>query len=238
MKKFNSFVFFILLGLFFYSCQKHDFGSVADIDGNVYKTIEIGNQIWMAENLNVSRYRNGDTIQNITDSASWYGLTSGAWCYYEENMAYGMQYGKLYNWYAVNDPRGICPDGWHIPTDAEWSILEIYLGMHPSDTATEFYARGYSANLGGQLKSDNGEWDNIYIELENTNESGFSALPGGLRNNSQEDFQGVHFSAVFWSISEYDIDRAWCRSLARDHPGVGRFGHPKYFGKSCRCVQD
>jgi Fibrobacter succinogenes major domain (Fib_succ_major) len=102
-------------------------GTITDIDGNIYKTVQIGNQWWMAENLRVTRYRNGDSIPNIVDRFLWDELTTGAYCYYNSNPTYNSTYGKLYNWFAVNDSRYIAPYGWHVPTDAEWTKLEGYL---------------------------------------------------------------------------------------------------------------
>lgn len=100
---------------------------LTDIDGNVYKTVKIGDQIWMAENLKVIHYRNGDSIANVTDSASWIVLTTGAWCDYANNYNNGLKLGKLYNFYAVSDPRGLAPKGWHVASDSEWSYLKINL---------------------------------------------------------------------------------------------------------------
>ena len=101
---------------------------MTDKDGNTYKTIKIGKQKWMAENLNVSSYRNGDPIPQVQDKDEWAKLTTGAWCYYENDVENGKIYGKLYNWYAVNEPRGLAPEGWHISNDDEWGILIDRLG--------------------------------------------------------------------------------------------------------------
>ena len=103
-------------------------GTVKDIDGNTYKTIQIGSQVWMAENLKVTHYRNGDSIDNIPDFDTWNAATKGAWCYYANADYLDAAYGKLYNWYAVNDSRGLCPTGWHVPSYDEWVTLANYLG--------------------------------------------------------------------------------------------------------------
>ena len=138
---------------------------ITDIDGNAYPTVKICNQIWTAKNLNVSHYRNGDIIPQITDTAQWASLTTGAWCWYNNDSAtYGTTYGKLYNWYAVNDSRGLAPEGWHVPSDGEWTILETCLGG--------------AAIAGGKLK----ERDTIHWINPNTGASdsiGFIGLPGG-----------------------------------------------------------
>ena len=108
--------------------QNNDANSLTDADGNVYQTVTISNQTWMKSNLNVSHYRNGDVIPQITDSSQWANLTTGAWCYYKNDDANGPVYGKMYNWYAVNDPRGLAPVGYHIPNNLEWSNLTTFLG--------------------------------------------------------------------------------------------------------------
>lgn len=134
-------------------------------DDKVYKIVKIGNQVWMAENLNTSHYLNGDSIPQVQDKAEWVALTTGAWCYYQNDAENGKTYGKLYNWYAVNDPRGLAPEGWHIPTDAEWIALIDYLG---------------GTNVAGGKMKQIGTVHWISPNLGATNESGFSALPGGL----------------------------------------------------------
>ncbi|MCX6159142.1 MAG: fibrobacter succinogenes major paralogous domain-containing protein [Ignavibacteriae bacterium] len=155
-----------------------------DIDGNVYKTVKIGNQEWMAENLNVGHYRNGDVIPQVQDDNEWENLRTGAWCYYENEKSNGKTYGKLYNWYAVNDPRGLAPEGWHIPSDVEWNIIIDYLGG--GDVA------------GGKMKAKT-KWESPNTGA--TNESGFTGLPGGLRG-----YDGIFYyigkTADFWSSSE------------------------------------
>ena len=153
--------------------------TVTDIDGNTYKTVKIGNQIWMAENLKVTHYRNGDIIPNVTNNFEWAYLSTGAWCVHDNDGSYANTYGYLYNWYAVNDIRNIAPEGWHVPTDEEWKELEMYLGM----SQTEADDTGYrGTNEGGKLK----EAGTTHWETPNTgatNETGFSALPGGCRSN-------------------------------------------------------
>jgi uncharacterized protein (TIGR02145 family) len=138
--------------------------SLIDIDGNVYPVIKIANKHWISKNLDVTRYRNGDPIPQVQDSAAWSNLTTGAWCYYENQTANGTVYGKLYNWYAMNDPRGIAPEGWHVPTDAEWTVMIDSLGG--------------AAVAGGKLKAVT-LWNSPNVGA--TNSSGFNALPGGLR---------------------------------------------------------
>ena len=153
---------------------------VTDIDGNVYQTIQIGEQVWMAENLKVTHYRNGDAIPTGLSDLEWENLNSGAYAVYENNEGNADTYGYLYNWYAVDDSRNIAPEGWHVPTDEEWMELEMALGMSESE-ANIITWRG--TDQGSQLAGSANLWDDGY--LENNAEfgtSGFNALPGGFRN--------------------------------------------------------
>ena len=131
MKKSIALLLFIFIG---HSCSTNSDSNgnlstaVTDVDGNVYPTVIIGTQTWTQTNLNVSHYRNGDIIPQVTDPTAWANLTTGPWCYYNNDPANGAIYGKLYNWYAVNDPRGLAPIDYHIPTDAEWTIIIDYFG--------------------------------------------------------------------------------------------------------------
>ena len=135
---------------------------VTDIEGNIYKIVIIGRQVWTSENLSVEHYRNGDVIPQVQDTDEWSKLTTGAWCYYDNNSENGNIYGKLYNWHAVNDPRGLAPEGWHIPSDAEWTDLTDYLGG--------------AKVVGSEMKAIE-LWE--YQRKGTTNSSGFSAFPGG-----------------------------------------------------------
>ena len=193
---------------------------VTDKDGNFYKTIIINNQEWMAENLNVEHYRNGDPIPQVQDNDEWSNLKTGAWSYHLNKSIYGTTYGKLYNWYAVNDKRGLAPKGWHIPSDDEWTELIDYLGG-------ESFA-------GGKMKSLT-LWENP--SKRTTNESGFTALPGGYRY-SDKYFSFLGTNAYFWSSSEYDKDYAWERSLNTGISVVWRRENAKECGLSIRCIRN
>lgn len=143
-----------ITSVFTVSCKKDPASSnepmtVTDIDGNVYKTVTIGNQAWMAENLKVMRYRNGDAIPNVTGGTDWSNLSTGAYCSYDNDDNNIDTYGLLYNWYAVDDSRNLAPEGWHVPTDEEWKELEMYLGMSQSEADDTGY-RG--TDEGGKLK--------------------------------------------------------------------------------------
>lgn len=195
-----------------------------DIDGNVYPAVVIGTQIWMKENLKVSQYRNGDPIPNVTEDIAWSGLTQGAFASYDNNIMNEVVYGKLYNWYAAVDPRGICPAGWHTPTDAEWTALGEYLGGNTV--------------AGGKLKVVGTE----YWRSPNgaaTNESQFSALPGGFRNGGGI-FSRITYDGYWWSSTAFSATDAWDRALGFDTDGANlfRYGNPKQSGFSVRCIKD
>ncbi len=222
-----------LVNYIFRSGPEPDCGPVTDIDGNVYGTVIIGDQVWMVENLQVTHYRNGDPIPIVTNTAIWAALSSGGCCNYQYDEHNVAVYGRLYNWYAVNDSRGIAPEGWHVPTDEEWKQLEMYLGMSQSDAdATEW--RG--TDEGGKLK-DTGivYWDGPNSGA--TNESGFSALPGGYcHSNGLFSDEGAF--AYFWSVSELSTYNAWNRYLGYHTSGIGRYDYGKQGGNSVRCVKD
>jgi uncharacterized protein (TIGR02145 family) len=178
--------------------------SLSDIDGNVYPVIKIANKHWISKNLDVTHYKNGDSIPQVQDAATWASLTTGAWCYYENQTANGTTYGKLYNWYAMNDPRGIAPEGWHVPTDTDWQSLTDSLG-------------GFAV-AGGKLKATT-LWD-----LPNwgaTNSSGFSALPGGYRYyNGSFGFKGAN--GHWWSSTptQMSADLGTYVWLSNDTPQI------------------
>ena len=197
-------------------------GTVTDIDGNVYKTIKIGDQWWMAENLKVTHYRDGTSIPHVTDNNEWAGLTTGAYCAYDNNESNVDTYGYLYNWYAVGDNRNIAPNGWHVPTDEEWQTLVVYLG-------------GYSV-AGGKLKEAGTEhWNSPNTGA--TNESGFCALPGGYREWSNGILKGMGAVAYFWLSKENNYSPAW--SVNNMYPEVVyRYDYNKKYGYSVRCVKD
>ena len=198
-------------------------GTVTDIDGNVYKTVKNGNQWWMAENLKVIRYRNGDPIPNVTDNTEWSNLAGGARCAYNNDENNVATYGRLYNWYAVNDNRNIAPAGWHVPTDEDWQTLVDYLGG--------------DGIAGGKLK----ETGTVHWRSPNTgasNESGFSALPGGFCNYDNGNFISIGSYATFWSSTEGDPDGGWGLYLSYDSSEVFRSNYYRRHGFSVRCVRD
>ena len=199
-------------------------GSVTDINGNVYPTVNIGSQTWMQKNLNVSKYKNGDIIPQVTNATQWAALTTGAWCWYNNDSAtYAATYGKLYNWYAVNDPRGLAPDGWHVPSDGEWTTLTDCLGG--VDVA------------GGKMKEiGTSHWQSPNTGA--TNSSQFNALPGGDRDFSNGNYQSVNLAALFWSRSVYDSVYAISRQLFYERNRIEVYNENKRFAFSVRLIQN
>jgi uncharacterized protein (TIGR02145 family) len=193
-------------------------GTISDIDGNSYATIRIGTQCWMQSNLKVSKYRDGYNIPNITDINQWSLTNTGAWCNYNNALGNGTTYGKLYNWYAVNNSRGLCPTGWHVPSDQEWTTLENDLG----------------SSAGGKLKSTTG-WNSPNAGA--TNSSGFNALPGGYRGNNG-GFDSVGYNGYWWSSSGAGSGSAWFRTLFYYYANVYRDDFDQRAGFSVRCARD
>jgi len=200
--------------------------TVSDIDGNSYNTVQIGTQCWTQSNLKVSKYRNGDAIPTGLSNTVWANATSGAYAIYDNNPVNDGLYGKLYNHYAVMDTRGLCPTGWHVPTYGEWTTLETFLG-------------GYSV-AGGALKSTvtqptPGGW--VSPNTGATNSSGFTALPGGIRNYAGADFNSVGIYGSWWS-SSLDGTNAWPRFLYFNSINFSRFSEFRNYGYSIRCLMD
>jgi uncharacterized protein (TIGR02145 family) len=200
------------------------------------ETVTICNQVWMQKNLNVDHYRNGDPIPQVTDSATWVNTTSGAWCYYDNKPANGAVFGKLYNWYAVNDPRGLAPEGWHVPSDEEWKELEMCLGMSQS-SADSTGPRG--TDEGSKLAGRAGLWLNGALD-DNANfgTSGFTGVPGGFRCGYSHCFYFILLHGMWWSSTEYSSSRAVARCLYYKSTYVLRSNDHKEDGFSVRCVRD
>ncbi|MBN1999718.1 fibrobacter succinogenes major paralogous domain-containing protein [candidate division KSB1 bacterium] len=229
----------------------HETGTVTDIDGNLYLTVKIGNQWWMAENLRVTHYRNGNAIQKITEDNKWWSTNIGAYCIYDNNDGNTTKYGNLYNWYAVNDSRNIAPEGWHVPTDEDWKKLEMHLGMSKAEADWHSW-RGTDegSKLAGNKMLDDWTtfifWYNTSEELGNNSEfgkSGFCALPGGCRSGHSGQFFDSGYGAKFWSSTRcYDLfgptDRAYYRSLHYYHSQVERYSDFFEDGASVRLVRD
>jgi len=210
--------------------------TMTDNDGNVYPAVLIGNQCWMGANLRTTQYRDGSAIPNVTVNTTWAQLNTGAWSYYENNSSNNASHGKLYNWFAAVDPRGVCPLGWHVPTDAEWQLLESTLGM-PANELNSPGVRGELQNVGGMMKTTSA-WNAPNAGA--SNESGFSGLPSGARDGfSDGTFFNLGDRGYWWSSSEGDqLNYARYRSLSYFNAGVGRYSSHKRSGYCIRCVQD
>jgi uncharacterized protein (TIGR02145 family) len=196
--------------------------TVKDIDGNVYKTVTIGTQIWMAENLKTTKYNDGTIIPLVTDDQAWGALTTPGYCWYNKDATVNKNiYGALYNWYAVSANK-LCPKNWHVSTDAELTTLTTFLG-------------GESV-AGGKLR----ETGTTHWEKPNngaTNASGFTTLPGGYRNNHGA-FANIGFFGFWWSATENVPTASWCRTMGCVGSDVLRIFSLKKNGYSVRCIKD
>ena len=201
--------------------------TLTDIDGNVYNTVEIGSQCWMEENLKVERYRDGSNIPTGLSDAAWQAATTEAFAVYDNDTANKATYGLLYNWYAVADPRGLCPTGWHVPTDAEWTQLTDHLGGES--------VAGGQMKTTGTLGAGTGLWQAPNTAA--TNSSGFSGLPGGARSIGGF-FTNQGSYGDWWSSSEDSASFAWPRRLLYVSGVANRFNNFKRNGFSVRCLRD
>lgn len=196
---------------------------VTDVDGNSYSVVTIGSQCWMGENLKVTHFRDGSPIPEVADSTDWKNLTTPGMVSYDNDHAYDATYGKLYNWFAVGDARGICPDGWHVPHDNEYQVLTKYL-----DPEGDF--------AGGRMKEAGTEHWLTPNEGAN-NSSGFTALPGGMRFREGQ-FQWLGENGLFWSTRQDGDFEAYFLTLTYDGADAHRTFIYKQSGFSCRCVKD
>jgi uncharacterized protein (TIGR02145 family) len=213
---------------------------VSDVDGNSYNTVQIGTQCWTQSNLKVSKYRNGDNIPTGLSDTAWENTTAGAYAIYANDPVNNGLYGKLYNDYAVMDSRGLCPTGWHVPTDGEWNVMVKYLDPNADTACNGCWQSGI---VGGALKSTAiqptpGGWNSPNTGA--TNSSGFSAGPGGLRN-FDGGFYGVGNLGGWWSSSLPGTD-AYGRHL-NHHTGTierNNYGYHGFrrLGFSVRCLRD
>ncbi len=201
--------------------------SLADIDGNIYHVVPVGEQSWLRENLRVKRYRNGDAISQVTLDSQWKILTTGAYCSYDNLPENATTYGNIYNWYALNDTRGLCPSGWHVPSDTEWEKLGNFLGG--LDVA------GGLLKSTGTIEQGSGLW---YAPNTNaTNSSEFSGLPGGYRIN-YGTFYSLGNVAYFWSSSDTASVNGWNYVLDANNGELQRNFNLKPNGFSVRCCKN
>lgn len=223
-----------------YPCDKERIitstpGTGVTFGGYSYSSIVFDNgQEWMSENLRTTTFANGDPISNVTNDLEWTQLSTEAWCHYDNNSQYENPYGKLYNWYTVADARNVCPTGWHVPTDEEWSAFINYL-----DSCADG-GRSYPNLAGGKLKSTDTQYWGELSDYTN-NETGFSAQPGGTRSGFNGDFINSGVNTKFWSSTEdfNDTTEAFYRRLDYHGPTVVResAGYKKD-GASVRCLKD
>ena len=199
--------------------------NISDVEANLYKTVKIGTQVWMAENLKTSKYSDGTTIPNIIDNSQWQNNTTGAWSYYNNDGVNNAKYGKLYNWYAVskstNGNKNICPSGWHVPTDAEWRDIIDYLG---------------GPRVAGSVMKDFGT-NNWVNSNDATNESLYTGLPGGYRY-LDGSFNTIGKYGNWWSSTESNLVGAWYFYLYNANSNANMNADHKNYGFSVRCLMD
>ena len=200
--------------------------TVSDIDGNLYHTVVIGTQTWTVENLKVAKYRNGDAIPEVTGVAAWSALATGAWCNYNNDAANGTTYGKLYNWFAVTDPRGLAPAGWHIPSKDEWKTLSDYLGGGLNG--------GGLTNCPYKLKNTTG-WD---VNTGSTNSSGFTALPNGSRDVDGTSYWIGYMGSWHSSTEATGTGGVWEYQIFSDQEYYTLAPDGERVGNAVRCVKD
>lgn len=236
------FIIFIFIAAYIQSCKKDkekspiiETGTLTDIDGNIYKTVKIGEQWWMAENLKTTRYSDGSYLArsvSLLDTVNW--KIRGTYCTYDnDDKAPGL----LYNWYAIQNSSGIAPEGWHVPTDTDWKTLEMELGMDYSGTDSIFW-RG--KDIGDKLKEIGSKYWYQYENIWNSNKSGFSAMAGGCRtfNNQWSLPYGLNYMGFWWSSTTFTNNLAWFRYLDYKSSGICRYYGPLTYGFSIRCVKN
>ncbi|MCB0770651.1 MAG: T9SS type A sorting domain-containing protein [Flavobacteriales bacterium] len=210
--------------------------TVTDIDGNVYNTVTINGRTWMAENLATSRYQDGTPIPVVASNTTWFNqISGGARCFFWNDSALVAQdYGTLYNWNVVNNTRNVCPTGWHVPSDTEWSEMTIFLDPTVSPNAGAV-GPGTGTDIGTQLKEE-GEvhWD---VGNTGTNSSGFTARGAGYRR-SNGTFEYLTAFAYFWTSTYGEQSKAWIRSVNFNDPTIARFILDRLYGASIRCIAD
>ena len=225
------------------STEVEDCSDVEDIDGNCYATVQIGSQVWLDKNLKVTHYNNGDEILTGFSNEEWKNLISGAYAVYDDTLANTDVYGNLYNWYAVDDDRGICPEGWNVPSDSEFKELELYWGMSEED-ANSLMWRG--TNEGSKIAGNSELWYDGELDINLVfGLSGFNALPAGYRIPNDGDYYYRNLGANFWSSSvsdDYDniylYGKPYSRRLLASKSGVLRDNPSKNYGFSIRCLKD
>lgn len=220
------------------SSKEETQGTVTDIDGNVYHTIKIGNQLWMAENLKVTHYSNGDSIPKVTDDSTWVSRSTGMFCIYNNVNSNADKYGLLYNWYVVYDSRGIAPEGWRVPTEDDFAELENFLienGYNWDGTSSEDKIAKSLASIAG--------WDTSFTsghvgnDTSTNNSIGFTALPGGRRSGWDGSFDNLGRNSLWWSVTQSGSG-ALGRYLFFGSSSFNEFDLFKTYGLSIRLIRD
>lgn len=213
----------VFLTVLTYGCKKDDTNSkISDIDGNAYNTISVGARVWIVENLKTTKFTDGTAIPVVTDNTAWSNLTTGAMCEYNNTTTNTAAYGRLYNWYAVAGTKKLCPAGWHISSDADWTDLITALG-------------GYDAAAAKMMETGTVHW--LSPNTSATNTSGFTALGTGYRNYLGE-FKDLKYMGGFWSSTSIDATYASYRAMYSGLVSVDNHGVNKKTGLSIRCVKD
>ena len=231
MKKISSFFQLTLVAILTCFSINNQAQVVTDYDGNTYNTVTIGTQIWMKEYLRVKHFLNGDFIPNITNDSIWYNQTIPARCFYNNDSSIIEQQSVLYNWYAVNDSRKLCPTGLHVPSNSEWNKLEIYLDSSVDTTSTGYLG----IDIGGKLKETGfSHWSPPNTGA--TNSSGFRALPGGYRYGGV--YYGLGSTAMYWTSTAQDPSNIWRRDIYMNSAQIYTDFITKDAGLSVRCIMD
>ena len=256
MKKKNTIWIYLLMiiGTFLLatnSCKKdnttnnNNSNTVKDLDGNVYHTITIGTQTWMVENLKTTKFSDSTVIPHVTSMTDWAALRTPGFCTYNNttNADTINTYGRLYNWYTVNTGK-LCPTGWHVPTDAEWTTLENYLIAngynYDGSTAGNMYAKALASATGWSLSTIAGAVGNTDFSAKR-NASGFTAVAGGYRYYSESIYgnnPNIGKNGYWWTSSEFSTAYAFYRSMYFDSDSVENGNYNKRFGLSVRCLKD
>lgn len=226
MKLFHFSIILLIISTTFLSCSDNATDSTNTPN---YDYVQIGNQKWMAKNLDITSYRNGDPIRYASTAEEWVDAGNkgeGAYCIFENKTALATTYGLIYNWYAVNDPRGLAPQGWHVPSDDEWTTLETFLG---------------GAGAGGKLKATGtreaggGLWNSPNTGA--TNETGFNALPGGFRNAVGTPY-AIYLGSYFWTSTKLNSVLSWFRLLNTTDANITKNSSSPVIGCYVRCIKD